>query len=150
MNGDVLLIEAGARLCALPMAQVVETMRPLAVDPIANAPPFVAGLSLIRGRPVPVVLLEVLLAGKADSEPRRWVTLRVGSRMVALAVGRVVGTRRDSELELEGIPPLLSDAASEAIEALGRLDQQLLVLLKTARVVPEEIWGWIATLGESE
>ena len=57
-----LLCRAGARLCALPLQNVMETMRLLPIEPVAGAPRSVLGLCPIRGAPVPVVDLQSLLA----------------------------------------------------------------------------------------
>lgn len=127
-----------ARLCALPLAHVVETMRPLAVAPLAGAPPFVRGLAVIRGTPLPVVDLGALLFGSEPASPTRFVTLRLGPRGVALALEAVLGVR-DLPGTLTSLPPLLSGASAEAISAIGRLDEQLLLLLNAARLVPDSL-----------
>jgi purine-binding chemotaxis protein CheW len=51
----MLLFRARRHLCAMPTEQVVETMRPLPVEPLAAAEPFVLGLCRIRDTSVPVV-----------------------------------------------------------------------------------------------
>jgi chemotaxis signal transduction protein len=50
-----LLCCIGSRVGALAVRDVRETMRPLPVEPLARAPPFVRGLATIRGFPTPVV-----------------------------------------------------------------------------------------------
>jgi purine-binding chemotaxis protein CheW len=134
-----LFCRARSRLCALPLSGVVETMRPLPVKPVVNAPRFVAGLSLIRGHPVPVVDLGALLAGGEPDSPTRFVSLRVDSRRVALAVEEVCGIR-DLPDTLGSLPGLLAHASAELISAVGSLDAELLFLLETARLVPESVW----------
>ena len=60
---QVLLVRCGESLCALPLAGVLEIMRPLPCEPVQNAPEFVLGMSLIRGAFVPVVDLAALVTG---------------------------------------------------------------------------------------
>src|SRR5205085_1730186 len=91
-SGQVLLCRMGGRACALRIAQVVETMRPLPVEPVAGAPPFVLGVTLLRGAPAPVIDGGALL-GSGRSQPTRFVTLRVGERRAVLAVEAVLGVR---------------------------------------------------------
>ena len=138
-EGAVLVARARGRLCALPLPQVVETMRPLPVTPLAGAPAFVRGLCVIRGEPLPVVDLAALLFGPAEDEPTRFVTLRVGERRVALATGEVIGVRT---LPASGapLPPLLA-AGGDAVAALARLDGALLLVLSGARLLPEAAWA---------
>jgi purine-binding chemotaxis protein CheW len=129
-----LLCRAGARLCALPLAQVVETMRALPIEAVSDAPAFVAGLSLIRGSPVPVINATAIF-GEAAATPQRLVVCDLGGRHVAIAVDEVPGL-------IDGgaaapLPPLLREAASDAVQALRVLDGELLLLLDAARLVPE-------------
>jgi hypothetical protein len=49
--GLSLLCRVDTRLCALPLATVLETLRRLSIEPLAGAPAFVLGRSVIRGAP---------------------------------------------------------------------------------------------------
>jgi purine-binding chemotaxis protein CheW len=131
-----LLCRAGAALLALPLADVIETMRGLPVAPIADAPGFVIGVAVIRGAPTPVVDTVALLTGRAGSAAR-WVTIRAGARIVALALDAVIGMRAVEPGE--SAPPLLSQAAGDAVAAIGRLDGALLLFLHTARLLPDSV-----------
>ena len=53
-RSPALLVRAGGRLCAVPLPQVVEVVRALPIDAIPGAPAFVRGLTIVRGRAVPV------------------------------------------------------------------------------------------------
>jgi purine-binding chemotaxis protein CheW len=141
--------------CALPLLDVAEILRPLAVEPVLHAPTFVLGLSVIRGRAVPVVDLGRLLTGEA-STIHRLVSVRVDDRAVALAVTEVLGTR-SLDLERFGtVPPLLA-AASEVRARVGMLDGHLLQLLDTLRLIEAAPaaeagtdWGREAKLGQGD
>lgn len=157
---DVLLVRAGARICALPIADVAETMRPLPTVPLAGTPPYVAGAAIARGVAAPVVNLDALLAGSAGSPGSpgspgsdvpgdriganaRYVRLRCGGRSALLAVDAVVGVSRLASREGDA-PPLLSAAAGGVVESLGALDGALLLVLRASRLVPEEAFRAIA------
>lgn len=133
-----LLCRLGTRLCALPLENVVETMRPLPTEPLAGAPRFVLGLSIIRGSPVPV-LDTAFLFDEHESARERWVTIDAGARLVALAVDHVVGVRAISTTPGTELPPLLREAAGEVVGAIGMLDAELLLFLSAARIVPQEL-----------
>ena len=136
---SVLLVRAGPRVCALPAAAVVETLRPLLVAPLAGAAPFVIGAAVVRGEPVPVVHLDRLLGG-GGGEPSRWVVVRLGERRAALAVDAVLGVRT---MDPAVAPPPLLEAGGDdgPVAGLAALDRELLVLLRAARLVPEEAWS---------
>jgi purine-binding chemotaxis protein CheW len=138
--GPSLLCRAEARWCALPLRHVVETMRPLPLSPIPGAPPFVAGLAIIRGAAVPVVDLARLL-GAVDTEPKRFVSMTTQNGHIALAVDQVEGVRSLPSELLHSLPPLLQCADSRVVHAVGTLDDELLLFLQIARVVPEDLWG---------
>jgi purine-binding chemotaxis protein CheW len=133
-----LICRVAGRLCALPLGSVIETMRVLPVKPVAGAPDFVLGISIVRGAPVPVVSAAQLLAHSA-SPPTRYVSIRVGPRRAILAVDEVVGVDEIEDETLSTLPPLLG-ASSEVIARLGTLDAELLCVLVTARLVPESVW----------
>ncbi len=135
MGGDqVLIMTVGARRCALPVAHVIETMRPLPIEPVAAAPAFVLGVAVVRGAPVPVVDLAAM-QGLDGAEVGRFVTVDAGGRTVALAVSGVVGVRPLDGVALHDPPPLLAEE-NPAIEVLGTLDGALLAVLRAARVIP--------------
>jgi purine-binding chemotaxis protein CheW len=141
---STLVVQACARRCAIPMAHVLEVMRPLPVDAVLGMPPYVLGLSVIRGRPTPVVELARLFPEGERAEPSRYVTLRVGDRRLALAVEAVLGVHDLAPGETEGFPPLLGSESAELIESLAVLDAKLLVALTTTRLIPEGAWAELA------
>lgn len=141
-----LVCRVGARTCALPLAAVIETMRPLPVEPVRGSPAFVRGISIIRGAPVPVVDAAGLIGGAAVA-PARLVTLRVGERTVALAVDAVLGVQTLDTASLAALPPLLGEAAREVVAAIGMLDAGLLVVLDATRLVPDEVFASLEGVG---
>ena len=152
MGLRVLVMRVGSRAYAVPIAHVVETMRPLDIEPMAGAPPSVAGVAIIRGAATPVIDLATLVglppcttapkATRASSETRsvgRFVTLRLAGRTVALAVESVVGVRELSDAQLGTAPPLLQDALAGIVDGLGTLDAELLFVLRAARLVADDL-----------
>jgi purine-binding chemotaxis protein CheW len=137
-QADWFLCRAGTHLCAMPLDQVIETMRLLPIEAIAGAPRYVPGLCIIRGSPVPVVDTGLLLGDQATRSERQ-VTIRAGERTLALAVDTVLGIRAIGAEAVNDLSPLLGDTATETIAAIGTLDAELLFFLRTARIVPEDL-----------
>jgi purine-binding chemotaxis protein CheW len=136
-----LVCQLRGALCGFPLTHVVETMRPLPVEPVAGAPAFVAGLAIIRGAAVPVVDAAQLLAdgqlGSVDTDPKaRFVLLDAGGRPVALAVAGVVGVRSLPADSHGPMPRLLSQAGAHVIATVGALDAELLLVLQAAHLLP--------------
>jgi len=130
----------------LPLEYVLETMRPLPVEPLSGAPQFVQGLAIIRGAPVPVVDAARLLGAEA-TRPSRFVTLKADERRVALAVDSVLGVRSIPDGSLQALPPLLRDAGAEIVSKIGMLDAELLLVLRSVRFVTEDLWAKLSADG---
>lgn len=140
----VLIVRTRQRWWAMPLEHVVETMRPLPVEPVADMPGYVRGLSLIRGEPTVVIDLARLFDSGGAGPSNRFVVVRAGGRPAALAVEAVSGVHRVEAASLAEVPPLLRGASTQAVAAIGSLDRELLVVLETARIIPEELWAALA------
>ena len=140
--GDLAIIcRVRTRHCAFFAADVVEVMRPLPIEGVANMPAFVLGLSIIRGAPTPVIDAGALLGDDRESaRPRRFILVRLDERRIALAVEDVLGVRALAGENVGVLPPLLQHAAGDVITALGTLDARLLLVLGNAHLVPAEAW----------
>ena len=142
---SALLVRARSLACALPLEHVIETLRPLAVHRVAGAPPSVLGLSIVRGAAVPVVDLGGLLGGSGLAALARFVTVRAGARTAALAVEAVLGVRALDASLVERLPPLLQTDGAAGVESMLTLDAELVLVLRAARLVPEEAWRLVET-----
>jgi purine-binding chemotaxis protein CheW len=134
-----LLCRQHALRIAVPLAHVIETMRPLDIDAIGGAPSFVLGVSIVRGAPTPIVDAARLLGLDESIAPTRWIALRAGARRIALAVGAVEGVRAlDDDRAAAPVPPLLSRARADVIDAISSLDAALLVVLRASGVLTDD------------
>jgi purine-binding chemotaxis protein CheW len=135
----VVLVRSGNLFCALPLEGVIETLRSPPVTAIAGAPGWVQGVAVIRSATVVVVDLGILLrAGSAELKHARVVTLRVGARVVGLAVESIVGVREFERTLLAEVPPLLLQAHPEVLTAIGLLDGELMLVLDGSRIITEQ------------
>ena len=130
-----LLCQVHEPVCALPLAQLTEVMRPLPLLAVAQSPECVLGLCVMRGAPVPVIDLARCLCARSAA-PTRFVALRMGERRIALAVDAVSGTISLDPEQLAAVPPLLSRASS-ARDAGTALDTRRLMLLQTSRFLTD-------------
>jgi purine-binding chemotaxis protein CheW len=133
-----LLVRVTTHTCALRLSNVIEVMRPLPVEALADAPEMVRGITVIRGRPVPVVALAALFDG-GDSPAKRLVVVRAGDKQVALAVDAVLGVGEFAASTLSAMPPLLRDAAAGVVQTIGALDSDLFFVLNTASIIPNDL-----------
>lgn len=134
-----LIVKVHSQVCAVPLAHIIETMRPLPSNALAGTPSFVLGVSIIRGLPTPVVDLGLLL-GSTPACPARFITVRLGGRQVAFAVDTVLGIHELDQSRIGELPPLLQGASQESIAAIGTLDQQTLAVLRAGWQLPGTVW----------
>jgi purine-binding chemotaxis protein CheW len=123
----------------MPLAHVIEIMRPLPIDPIARAPSFMLGVAIVRGHATPVIDCGAFVQEHGLPAHTRWAAVRCGDRVAVLAFEAILGVR---ELPARGddLPPLLSGAPSELLSGLALLDRSLLLVLHGSRLVPDEVW----------
>jgi purine-binding chemotaxis protein CheW len=122
-------------------------MRPLPIEPFGKMPHFVRGVAVVRGEPIPVVDAAMLLGSAALRQPGRFVTLRANDHSVALAVDEVLGLRELSTASMRDLPPLLRGGSGDIGSTIGTLDAELLIVLRAARVLPDDAWNGLVTRG---
>ena len=134
-----LLCQVDASYVALPISHVIEVSRPLPVTRVADAPDWIAGVSVMRGAVTPVIDARRLLGSPAadgDERARRWVALRVDQRRVALAVDAVLRAGTLPEADRTEAAPLV--ASSPLFSSLGTLDAKLLLVLSGALLLASD------------
>lgn len=134
--GLSLVFGVGDLLCALPLRDVVETIRPLPVQPLAGTADILLGVSVIRGQAVPVVDTARLL-GAGVERPHRFVTTRSDRGTLAFATGPVRGVLPVEPDERRPPPPMLAAAASSLVVAVGVLDSRPLLFLRGAGLMAD-------------
>ena len=137
-----LVFRAGTLTCALPLDQVIETMRPLRIRPLAGTTDIVPGICIMRGVPAPVVDTAVLLTG-APGQVSRFVAVRTDHGPVALATGPVLGIRptAGTSAATPTHGSLLGGTAGGLVAAVDTLDGEPLLRLHSMRHLPDEVWA---------
>lgn len=140
-----LVFRSGQRLCGLPVQHVREVMRPQPVQPLPGLPTFVRGTCLIRGDAVPLVDLRAFLGDDHSQAPQRLLSLRAGPvRSFALCVDEVLGLRPIETRSSSAFPPLLTGVRDQCIEAIERLDSELVTVLRASHLIAEDVWAKIS------
>ena len=149
-EASLLVVRAHRLTCALPLEAVSEITRALPLRVLGGLPAYVRGASVIRGAATAVVDLSVLLGNEALAAPARYVVLKTASP-VALAVDAVAGVRRLPREDLGELPRLLTDTGREHVHSLVSLDGDLVPVMASAIVLPDEVLDAVrAQAGSSE
>src|SRR5437879_8289043 len=93
VSDDLVVVRAGGHAYGIPVAAVVEVTRMVALAPLPDSPPWVAGVVDLRGVPVPVVDLAARLGrtARAPALDRRIVVAGDPGDLVGLIVDEVTG-----------------------------------------------------------
>lgn len=105
--------------------------------PVPGSPPVLPGILNQRGVILPVVDLRLLLGLPASPAERttRYVMTRSGEIGLALLVDEVVDLVNLATHQLEAIPAGLDPQQSHLLQALTRLDDQPVAVLKLEAVI---------------
>jgi chemotaxis signal transduction protein len=123
----VLLVRTGDRRLGLPLSDVLEVGDLSTVEPVPGAAPAVRGVTLARGRLVPLAHLGALVSGGAcpAAQPDRALVLAtVGGRWLGLEVDDVDAAPDEYILP----PPDGSGIAAWAVGVVRRDDRWIPVL----------------------
>ncbi|MCI3923710.1 chemotaxis protein CheW [Paenibacillus sp. TRM 82003] len=121
----------------IPITEVYEIIFVPALTGIAKAPETIIGVINLRGQIIPVVDLR-LIFGKPRSEPskrQRIVVSQSQGKIMGLLVDEVTEVLRIQENRLEAAPETLVTPYTAYIDAIYKLDERIVVLLKMDRLL---------------
>jgi purine-binding chemotaxis protein CheW len=145
-NSTTLMVRSRSWICALSAKFVLEVMRRQPIEPVMGAPPFILGMSVVRGEVTPVISLGILLGSSERVLPERFVLVRVADRRAVLGVDEVLGMDIIDQRNLDDAPGLLSEVLPRDVTRIGVLDRSVLVMLEAGRLLSEETWRALAAL----
>lgn len=113
---------------ALPLAQVRETVRAVAITPLAGAPGVVEGIVNVRGTVVPVLDLRARfrLPPREVALSDHMILASAGGRLVALRVDRALDVRSLDDDEIT--PSSTSGAAFAHLAGVARLPDGMVLV----------------------
>ncbi len=118
--------------CGLSVAQVVEILEPLPINPVPLAPPYVAGFVMWREQAVPVLQLSLSLGVSDAAIASRMMIVRQGREFLVLLTSQSIKARR---LPLPHQPcPTPTGLDSAAILGSFQSDSELLVVPNLSRL----------------
>ena len=124
---------------ALPLDHVERALRMVAVTPVPEAPPWVAGVINLHGRVIPMLDLRQRF-GQPSREPHpddRLLVVQTLERTMALMVDEVTEVLEVLAHQVEPSYGFLPD--SRPVAAVIRRDEDLILVLDAAGLVPPEV-----------
>ena len=116
---------------------VLEIIRCMPVTCLPEAPTYVDGLLNLRGKIIPVIDLRTLLGmeRRAIDGQSRVVVVRLDRRVLGFVVDEVSQVLRITRDVIEPPPRMVAEVQSELVQAVGNMDDRMLIVLDLNRVL---------------
>ena len=126
---QLVVFSLGAEEYALPIGAVHEIIRFTEPRAVASDADWIRGVIGLRGKIIPIFdLASRMELDKAGSEPGKIVIVESGTGQVGVMVDEVEEVLTVSSEQLEDVP----SAASDAIDAIAKIEDRLVILLNPA------------------
>jgi len=126
---QLVVFSLGSEEYALPIGAVHEIIRYTEPRTVASDAAWIRGVIGLRGKIIPIFDLAARMAlENPGSEPGKIVIVESGTGQVGVMVDEVEEVLTVSAEQLENVP----SASSDAIEAIAKIDDRLVILLNPA------------------
>lgn len=133
-NEPQLIVSVGKVLYALPIGGIEEILPMREVAPLPRSSAAVRGILFLRGHPVTVIDLGILL-GSSPLPGNRIVVFRIEGEHYGLVVDEVLKVAEPGALT-DAVPPPPALGAPPAVRGVARLAEEIVSLLDIDRLVP--------------
>ena len=158
MADDLHLVtfRVGTELFGVPISTVQEIVRVPVISRIPQAPEFVKGVINLRGRVITVVDIRTRMgqanaaADAADAEEQakkaRVLVVEAEGRLVGVIVDEVAEVLRLAAAQVDPPPPMVAGLSNQYLKGVGKLKDDLLILIDIERVLTNDDLGAIDEL----
>ena len=125
---EILVFEAGGQRYGLPIGDVRELVRAVAITPLPDAPAVIEGIVDVRGRVLPVldVRARFRLPAKALDPSDHFIVASAGSRGVILRVDRALQLARIDDAAVQ--PPETLGPGGRHVAGVARLEDGMVLI----------------------
>ena len=125
---EILVFEAGGQRYGLPIVDVRELVRAVAITPLPDAPAVIEGIVDVRGRVLPVldVRARLRLPAKALEPSDHFIVASAGARGVILRVDRAVHLATIDDASVQ--PPETLGAGGSHLAGVARLEDGMVLI----------------------
>lgn len=137
MEQQLVVFELANELYGVNIAAVESIIKMQAITQLPHTPPYVKGVTNLRGSVLPVLDLRIRFALEAQEDTRqtRIMIVTMGSIKAGIIVDGVSEVLRVSEESIEPLPPMLNSVDSAFLKGIARLENRLIILLDLSRVL---------------
>jgi len=137
---QLVVFELAGETYGVEIATVHEIIRMQDITDIPRTPEFVEGVINLRGRIIPVIDLRKRFGlGVAEqTQSSRIIVVEVGGVTVGMIVDSVSEVLRLATNNIEPPPAVISGVDAAYLRGVGKLDEQLIILLDLKKVLEKE------------
>jgi len=130
----------GNEIYGINISTVREIIKIVDIANVPKAPHFVSGLINLRGIIIPVVDLRKMFDIKpfGNSVDNRIIVVDANERSIGILVDNVSEVRNLNSAEVEPVPNIVSGIDNKYIDGVGKIDDQILILLRLDKVLCTE------------
>lgn len=131
----------GSELFGVPISAVQEIVRVPAIARIPQSPDFVEGVINLRGRVITVVDMRKRLNQRPAGNSEEWdrksriLVIETCGRLVGIIVDEVTEVLKLPGDRVEPAPPMVAGLSNQYINGIGKLNDDLLVLIDIEKVL---------------
>lgn len=120
----------------IPILKVREIISMPSVTAIPHLPPYVKGVTNLRGSVIPIINLRHLLNSRGnESDGNTIIVITTGKITFGIIVNGITGVINADESDIEP-PDNFFNNSSDNIEGVAKINNKLIVLLNTKRLLP--------------
>lgn len=119
----------------IPILKVQEIINMPTLTKLPHAPYFIEGITNLRGKVIPVVDIKKLVGVNGETTGEKVIVVTNGSVKFGVMVDSITGVITIEESMIE--PPAYFNA-SDIVSGIARVDDKILVLLDTKKLIPVE------------
>ena len=135
---------------AIHIDKAQEIIKMQEITPLPQTPHFIKGVINLRGHIIPVIDMHEKLGFTAENyDEARIIVVQINSKLVGMIVSSVSEVVILNTEDLEEPPEIISGLSKEYIEAIGKIDDKMIVIIKIDKLLTEQEQEHIDNISQS-
>lgn len=140
MEKQLVIFELGAEYFGIDISLVEGINKMLEITKIPQSPPYLEGITNLRGSVLPVIDLQKRFGMPAQERTNetRIMVANVDGVKIGMIVSAVSEVLTIDNSVIEPPPPMVSNVNSEFIVGVAKIDKRLVIMLDLAKVLSKD------------
>ena len=137
MEQQLVIFDLANEFYGINIAVVESIIKMQTITQLPQTPPYVKGVTNLRGSVLPVISLRTRFAldAKEDTRQTRIIIVTMGNIKVGVVVDGVSEVLRVSEDSIKPLPAMVNSVNSAFLKGIVRLEDRLIILLELGKVL---------------